>query len=434
MHMKKIVCILGLFTTGFVTGQTTKSPELKWNLNESGSLYLKSNLTAQIWLRYTETNTGSFSHDEQIPRIADIGLRRVRMQFFGRIHDKVFFYSQAGINNFGYNSARKPGLFIHDLAFEYQVTPRALQLGAGLTGWTGFMRYSSPAVASILAYDAPLYQQATNDVNDQFLRKLSLYIKGKVGKLDYRLVCSDPFMIDTTIATVKKINVQSNFAYTIPKAQFSGYGMLQLMDEESNLTPYTTGTYLGKKRILNIGAGFQFQPKAMWHYSDAIAKDTIYQNLLNLGLDLFLDQPCGQQGAAITAYAAFSNTNYGKNYIRNNGAMNPVVAGTSFSGGGNAFPMYGTGSTFFGQVGFLLPQKVLGEKGGQLQPYSNVLISDFDRLNSRVMVWDFGFNWFIDGHRSKVSLNYQNRPVLDPVRLIETDRKGQITLQLQVAI
>ncbi|MFA6260074.1 MAG: hypothetical protein WC760_01285 [Bacteroidia bacterium] len=432
--MKKIVCIIGLLTTGIVNGQTTKTPELKWNLNESGSLYLKSNLTAQIWLRYTDNNSGSTIQGKEVPHIFDIGLRRVRAQFYGQLQPHIFFYAQAGINNFSYNSARKPGLFLHDMAFEYQITPRAIQLGAGLTGWTGFLRYSSPSVASILAYDAPLYQQATNDVNDQFLRKLSVYIKGKIGKLDYRLVCSDPFLIDSTIGTVKKINTYSDFAYTLPKAQYSGYGMWQFMDEESNITPYTTGTYLGKKRILNLGTGFQFQPKAMWHYSDAIVKDTMYQNLLNIGIDFFMDQPIGNQGSALTVYAAYSNTNYGKNYIRNNGAMNPVIAGTSFSGGGNSFPMYGTGTTFFGQLGYLLPRKILGEKGGQLQPYTNLLVSNFDRLNSRVIVWDIGFNWIIDGHRTKISLNYQNRPVLDPIRLNETDRKGQVCMQLQIAI
>lgn len=432
--MKFILFIIGLLTTGIVVGQESKIPDLKWNLNESGSLYLKSNLTGQIWLRYVDNNTGSFAQGAEIPQTADIGLRRVRVQFYGKVHEKVFFYSQAGINNFGYNSARKPGLFIHDLAIEYQLTSRIVQLGAGLTGWTGFLRYSSPAVASILAYDAPLYQQATNDANDQFLRKLSVYIKGKIGKLDYRLICSDPFMIDTTIATVKRINVHSDFAYTIPKAQFSGYGMMQLMDEESNLTPYTTGSYLGKKRILNIGAGFQFQPKAMWHYSDAISRDTIFQDMLHYGVDLMLEQPTGTNGAAITAYAAFSSTNYGKNYIRNNGVMNPVITGTSFSGGGNAYPMYGTGTTFFGQVGYLMPQKLLGEKNGQLQPYANLFISTYERLQSRVLVWDVGCNWLIDGHRSKVSFNYNNRPVFDAIQLNQSNRKGQITLQLQVAI
>jgi hypothetical protein len=126
-------------------------------------------------------------------------------------------------------------------------------------------------VASFLAYDAPLYQQSTNDATDQFLRKLSVYAKGKLGKLDYRLVLSKP-MIAQKSAAVGPLNTNSDFSMKPPKLQGSGYLMYQFLDEESNLTPYVTGTYLGKKKVFNIGAGFQYQPDAMWHTT---ATDTV---------------------------------------------------------------------------------------------------------------------------------------------------------------
>lgn len=429
-HIGIIALLCSTYT--FVAAQ---NKELRFNFNEEGSHYLRATLTGQVWLRYNQSNPGTTVNGFAKPETYDIGLRRVRSQIFGKISDKVFLYTQFGINNFGHNSARRPSMFFHDVVAEYYVTPRALQLGAGLTAWTGFARYSSPAAASILAYDAPLYQQSTNDVNDQFLRKLSVYAKGKIGKLDYRVILSDPMLIDGSIAAVNPINVNSDFSYMPPKLQTSGYFMYQFLDEESNLTPYMTGTYLGKKRIFNIGAGFQYQPDAMWHYNNPVTKDTIQQDLLIYSVDVFVDHPLGTEGAAVTAYLAASHTDYGKNYLRNNGAMNPAPStGTSLNGGGSAFPTYGTGDIVFAQLGYLLPKQVLGEKHGQLQPYADVTVARYDRLESDMLMWDAGINWLIEGHRSKVTLNYQNRPVFRHTNFKEDSRRGMLVLQFQIAI
>ncbi len=416
--------------------QNTPNKELKFLLNEDGSHYIKSAFTGQIWLRYMETNPGTTVNGFEQSNIFDIGIRRARAQFFGKITDKVFFYSQIGINNFGYNSQRKPGLFFHDLAMEYAITKRSIHLGAGLTGWTGFLRYSSPAVASILPYDAPLYQQATNDVNDQFLRKLSIYVKGKLNKLDYRIVLSKPMLIDSTITSVKKINTNADFSYKPPALQTSGYLMFQLLEEESNLLPYTTGSYLGKKNVLNIGAGFQFQPDAVWYYGDMVTKDTFYQDMLHVGLDLFYDTKVGSSDAALTTYLAVSHTDYGKDYSRNLAPMNPGNAnsGTSFNGGGNAYPMVGTGKQIYGQLGYLLPSAFFKQGTSRFQPYADFTFARYTRLKSDMVVWNIGLNWLLDGHRSKITLNYQNRPIFATTDLKESDRKGMVVLQMQFAL
>ena len=255
----------------------------------------------------------------------------------------------------------------------------------GLTAWTGFSRFASPALASITGYDALLFEQNTNDANDQFLRKLSIYAKGKMGKLDYRFILSDPLLASKAASgVVKTISVNSDFSFMPPHPQTSAYVMYQFLDEESNLTPYMTGTYLGKKRVFNIGAGFQYQANAMWYYSDAVKKDTIQEDMLNFAVDAYYDAPIGTKGMAISAYATAMHLGYGKNYIRNLGVMNPgdgVATGTNtINGAGNAFPMMGTGNIIAGQVGLLLPKNVLGEKNGQLQPYIMVMHGNFDRL------------------------------------------------------
>lgn len=436
--MRKRYWIIALLAfTGINSfAQTKPDRELKLNLNEDGSHYLKTTFTAQVWGRYTDNNPGSTINGLTEKQTFDIGLRRVRAQLFGKVTDHVFLYTQVGINNFGYNSSRKPGIFFHDVVAEYYVTPRSLQVGGGLTAWTGFARYASPAVASILAYDAPLYQQSTNDANDQFLRKLSFYAKGKLHKLDYRFVVSKPLLVDASTNAVKPINTNSDFSYAPPKLQTSAYLMYQLWDEESNLTPYMTGNYLGKKRVFNIGIGYQYQPQAMWHYGDALLKDTIKEDMLNYGVDIFIDYPIGAKGAALTVYTSASHTGYGKNYLRNNSPMNPASpnSGTSLNGGGSAFAMYGTGEVYFAQAGYLLPGHPLGERNGQFQPYADVTLSQYELLKSDMLMWNAGINWLLNGHKSKISLNYQSRPIFDKGTYKETARKGMTVLQLQIAI
>lgn len=409
--------------------------ELKLSLNETGTHYLKANFTAQIWTRYTYNNPGTTINGISENETFDVGLRRVRLQLMGKISDKVFMYTQLGINNYGYNSSRKPGLFFHDVVTEYQPTQKLFHLGTGLTGWSGFSRYAAPSAANILGYDAPLYQQSTNDVNDQFLRKLSIYAKGKIDKFDYRFALSKPLMIDASISSVKAINLNSDFSYNAPKLQTSGYLMYQFWDEESNVTPYMSGTYLGKKKVLTFGAGFQYQTDAMWHYADTLSKNIIHQKLFNLGVDVFFEQPIKNNGSVLTLYAAASKTDYGKNYIRNNGVLNPanINTGNTLSGGGNSFAMYGTGNTLFAQIGYLLPKKNNTDEN-RIQPYADLTLAKYDRLKSTTDIWDIGVNWLIDGQRSKVSLNYQSRPIINTTSLKQTSNKGMMVVQFQIAI
>ncbi len=413
-----------------------KPEALKINLNDDGSHYFKATFTAQVWTRYNESNPGTTVFGYEKTETFDIGLRRVRTQLYGKVHDRFFLYTQFGINNFNSISARKPGLFFHDVVAEYYIMPRALQVGTGLTAWTGFSRYASPSVASIMGFDAPLFEQTTNDANDQFLRKLSVYAKGKIGKLDYRVIASDPFAAQNS-TVIKPISVNSDFSYKPPKLQSSAYVMYQFLDEESNLTPYMTGTYLGRKKVFNIGGGFEYQQSAMWHWNDMITKDTIMQDMFHYAADMYFDYPTGKKGAAISAYAAYMHMGFGKDYIRNLGVMNPADGSNRLSvlnGGGNAYPMMGTGNVYYGQVGYLLPSSLLGKKNGQIMPYMMYTYSKFERLKEDVSLFDFGLNYFIDGHRAKLSLNYQSRPVFDSFTLMESSRRSMMVFQCQIAI
>ena len=422
--------------------QEVKLPkELKFNFNDDGSHYLKLTLTNQIWLRYNESNPGTTVYGTSKNETYDVGLRRTRMQLFGQISDRVFFYMQIGLNNLTSISARKQGLFLHDATGEYKVVNNILSIGAGLSGWSGLSRYASPSASSILGLDVPLYQQATNDATDQFLRKYGVYAKGKLGKLDYRLATSVPMSIQNSTIQSTAITFNSTISSHPAMLQYQGYLMYQFFDKEANLVPYTVGTYLGKKRVLNVGGGFIAQQDAMWRLSDS-GTDTLKTNMQLFALDVFYDMPINKEKRnAITAYVCISSYDFGKNYLRNVGAMNPSapVIGSATNAaytGGNAFPMVGTGTTFFAQLGYLFKHNLLGDRG-TLQPFISSQYSQFQMLKDPMLMYEAGVNWLMEEHRSKLSILYQDRPTykFNAIGDLKTDsRRGMVVLQFQIAI
>ncbi len=418
---------------------------IKLYLSKDSVSWLKTTVALQTWVRYTENNPGTTLNGYSQKETFDIGIRRMRMQLFGNITNRVFFYSQFGLNNFSNTSTRKQGAFFHDLTTEYALLPKHLSIGSGLSGWSGLSRYASPAIASTLMYDAPLFEQTTNDVTDQFLRKLSIYAKGKLAKLDYRVAVSKPMSIqaaqqgfDTTLSA------NATFAPEPPKLQYQGYFNWQFLDQENNQIAYMQGTYLGKKRVFNIGGGFIYQPDAM-RYLDT--KPTVPQKrftAMNLwAIDIYLDYALNKDKQnAISLYGGYFNFDFGPNYLRNLGVMNDangssISAVKKFSGFGNAFPMFGTGQVMYAQMGYLFKHDLLKQQG-TIMPTADVMVANYTALKTPMLVWDAGLNYFMNGHNSKLSLNYQNRPVfsedVNTSKGIELkgQRKGMVVLQYQI--
>lgn len=462
-YLKRVVAVLSISMSlcAHVLAQSTpvlpapptvpaKAKELRYLLNEDGSQFVKLTFTNQTWMRFTQNNPGSTVNGQAEKETFDLGLRRTRIQLYGKTSQHTFFYLQLGQNNFNYLSARKTGLFIHDALGQFDVD-KHLSLGMGLTAWTGFSRFSSPGVASIMALDAPLYLQATNDANDQFLRKLSVYAKGKLGKLDYRFVASKPFAFtnSTIYSKTNEIGTNAQFSPRAPKVQGSAYVSWQFLDQESNELPYAVGTYLGAKKVFNVGAGVQYQQNAMWYKSDPAilgsAADTIFHNMMLAAVDVYYDAPINaERGDAISVYAVGSYYDFGKNYIRNQGPMNVtdgVNSNGTFNGTGVAYPQIGTGTSGYLQVGYLTGKLSQTKSLGKLMPYVSAQVSMYDALDNPMIFGDAGISWYIDGSRSKLTFGVQNRPVYEKktqldssYKIEEVKRLNSFILQYQVSI
>lgn len=448
---------------------------LKFNLNSDGSHYFQATFLNQTWVRYNESNPGTLQFQKTAPSTFDIGLRRTRIQLYGQINDQTFIYFQFGQNNYNntfnyaptavsngttttylYNN-RKLAAFFHDALCEFKVTKNnALKLGGGLTVLNGLSRFSQPSVSSIMTMDVPVFLQYTVDQTDQFDRRLAVYARGQVRKLDYRAYLSNPFPVGSNGLSPAGISPAASFVnpFVLPKGhgegihnQYGTYIAYNFFENEPHVTPYMSGTYLGAKKVMNVALGAVYQKAATWRQTldnGGMVKDTVYDNMLHVSVEVFMDLPVNKEkGTAVCAFAGYYHLNYGKNYLRYNGIMNPAT-GTSAanlvqsSAYGNAFPMFGTGEVVYTQFGYLLPKSVLGEKNGQLLPYVSAQYADYMALQNKPMVVaNTGINWLIHGHKSKLSLDYQNRPTYykDPAGIIKQGaRKGCVTLQYQVFI
>src|SRR5258706_5581294 len=437
--------------------------ELRLKLNDDGSHYIKATFSNQTWFRYADYNAGTTVLGDSKSQGFDIGLRRTRFRLYGQLTDHVTFYFEFGQNNSNFISGnggvpdnnspyvnRKAQFFIHDAMADYRIKKGSdlLYLGGGLTIANGLSRFSQPSVSTIMSLDVPVFAQATVDQTDEFSRKLSVFARGQVGKLDYRLVLSDPFPINTngSIAISPPLVAAPNspnatFAQVGHNKQYQGFFLWNFFDKESHATPYMTGTYLGKKKVLNLEAWFITQKNATWT-GDGTLAGTQYHDMNLWSVALFYDAPLNaEKGTALNAYAGYFHTDYGQGYLRYNGIMNPANGIISPSTGtapansqGNAFPMFGTGNVVYAQAGYLLKKDLLGEGNGTLMPYVTLQSAKYDRLDKQMNVWDFGMNWFIKGHTSKMTLDYQLRPTYTPNGPdlnLNSGKKSQVVLQYQ---
>jgi hypothetical protein len=299
----------------------------------------------------------------------------------------------------------------------------------GLHYWNGISRMSSHSTLNFMAVDAPIFNWPLIELTDQFARQFGFYAKGQVGKWDYRLALNKPFAVGSggRYDQARERPISSNIVNDNWATQ--GYIAYQFLEKENNKLPFFVGSYLGTKKVFNLGGGWH-------HHKEATASKTasgLVQNhdISLIGLDAFLDLPLSRSnGTALTTYAVFYNYDFGPNYIRNVGIMNVGFgAGTSQNGPGNAQPTIGTGNIFYTQSGFLLPKKILGEKG-RLQPFGALTHKNFQYFDEGSWQYDLGLNYYINSHHAKITFQYSQRPLFE--NFIQSGSAGEFILQTQI--
>ncbi|KOS05561.1 porin [Flavobacterium akiainvivens] len=456
--MKRISLLAGILLLslkGFSQGSTEYGSGLKFNLNEDGSKYMRVIAWNQIWLRSSEMNPGTMINGEEATTSTDIGNRRLRVLLYAQISKRYMVLTHFGINNQtfanggavsttgtgGYGAGKKPGMFFHDAWNEYAVVLPgeaknfSLSLGGGLHYYMGLSRITMASTLNFLTIDSPILSWPLIENSDQFARQMGIFAKGKYGKLEYRFSYNKPFATNITPADALSpdaaVAVDNNGNTKWSKA---GYLEYQFLDQESNLLPYKVGSYLGTKKVFNVGAGFYLAPDGTrTSVNGEVAKHDI--NLFSV--DVFADMPIGkpENKMAVTAYSVFYNYDFGPNYLRNLGIMNVGVGNPDFTGSpamagaGNAQPTIGSGNIWYTQAGLLLPNA--NEKPVvRIQPFGAFTYKNFEALEKASTQFDIGANFFLDGHHAKITTQYSTRPVYTAPDTKTS--KGEFILQLQV--
>jgi hypothetical protein len=413
----------------YAQGSDVYGKGIRISLNEDGSKYIRFITWHQVWTRFLSHNPGTNVNGQSRTDDFDIGVRRSRFLWYTQITPDFLILTHIGINNQtfvngggsgtsgtgGYGVGKKPQIFLHDLWTEYSVIKDKLALGTGLHYWNGVSRLANASTLNFLALDAPIFNWALIEESDQFARQFGIYAKGKLGKLDYRIAVNKPFATPLAIGNNvgdAALQANPNRAYSFNNNEWasSGYLVYDFFEKESNVLPFMVGTYLGTKKVFNIGFGWHYHPQATRSFSTTTNEFKNHDMFL-WGIDSFLDLPLDKdKGTAITAYLGYMRHDFGKNYVRAIGIMNegvPAQVGALAQGAGNADWRIGTGEYLYGEAGYLLPKNLL--KKGKLQPFASATYKKLEFLAEPSFNYAIGINYHLEGHHAKISLKYQTR-------------------------
>ncbi|OEK07169.1 hypothetical protein [Roseivirga misakiensis] len=363
---------------------------LTLHLDESGQKYIRFISWHQIWLE----NQNLSSQSDQG---ATFRVRRSRFLAYAQISPRFLIVTHFGLNSLtGANmdpigdgrASDAPQLFLHGAWNEFRVTKdEKLYIGAGLHYWNGLSRLTSGSTLNFMTLDNYRQAWAQLGLSDQFARHLGVYAKGRLGKLRYTLALNNPISNALSSNDLNQL-AEGSITYSGRRVLgkdagtvFTGYFDYQFKDQESNKLPYRVGSYLGKKTVLNIGAGF------FSHANGTVLIENgapLGQDVQHFSADVFYDAPVSAGSGAINFYGAFHQFDYGDNY----------ALGTT----------YGTGSSIYGQVGYVLPFEFA--EGQRLMPYLAYSSRDFEAFAESGNRLQIGANWFINGHNAKISVEY----------------------------
>lgn len=375
---------LGLFSAARIWAQDGADHSYKplmLKLNEDGSKYVRFITWHQVWATFSANADDEVAMDLQLRRSRFLAYAQVSPRFLILTHFGLNSLSRSGLDGLG--ALPQAQLFMHDAWVEYQVFKNALYIGGGLHYWNGISRLSSNSTLNFMTMDAPRFNWPSIGTTDQFARHLGIYAKGQLGRLDYRVSVNEAIANTLDMQRGLKPGVDTAVYLNQGGKVYNGYVNYQFLDKESNKLPYMVGTYIGKKKILNLGAGWSYHPNGSTSLDENLGE--VRHDVLLWSADLFYDVPVGQKGAALSVYGAFYDFDFGPNYR---------LTGNS--------DLVATGNVYYGQIGYALP--VFSK--GQFMPYVEASLRQIEAVDASANTIGIGLNYFILDHNAKITLEY----------------------------
>lgn len=377
------------------------------NLDESGNSQVRFILWNQFCVLGEKGDDGKLNVTPQI--------KRSRFLVYAQINDRFMALTHFGVNNLGSEGLHPTGqsdqvkVFLHDAWTEYKVWGDYLSLGAGLHYYNGLSRLSNAGTINFMTFDNYRQAWAQLGLSDQFGRHLGFFAKGRAGRLNYHLAINDA--MENSLDVPGYTGSPGSIAYVGRKyfpekasRVYQGYFDYQFLDKESNKLPYRTGSYLGQKKVFNIGVGFFSHPNG----TVSIAADSAVftHNVRHLAADVYYDAPLAH-GGAISLYSAFFKFDYGPNYCRSG--------------------IYGTGNSSYSQLGYLLPPL---HRSVAFMPYIAYSHRDYKEYRKNSNTLNLGLNFLLNSHNVKFTLEYSTTQ--DLYNELRPERREQMILQAMI--
>ncbi len=393
MKKKYSIALLALFGFAFTSwsqGSPDYSDGLKVKLNDDGSKYFRVISWAQFWAQHNSDRALDANGNE--PSDLNFSVRRARVLLYSQISKDFLIVTHFGLNSLNADNMSPTGkgessqLFLHDVWGQWNLGENHA-IGGGLHYWNGISRLNNQSTLNMLTLDNNRQSWSTLGLSDQFARHIGVYLKGSFDKFQYRVSINDAVTNNLDTRSFDQVNAGEAIyggkrLLGTKKASktYAGYFEYGFKDTESNFLPYKVGSYLGTKEVFNVGAGFFLHPNGAVVDTGSSPQG---EDVSIFAVDAFYDAPIGENGSVITAYAAYQSNDYGNDYLYN---------------------AYGTGSMVYAHCGYVLPTKLKTK----FQPYISYASNSYDAVDDNRNVFGVGANVYLNGHNSKLTLEYQN--------------------------
>lgn len=345
-------------------------PQMTFGENDKGVLQLDYKGQFQMSIR----DNGSGTNNEDTTTSFDF--RRNRIALMGAYGDMMSLYVQtefadkSGVDSFGvYSNESDSNFQLLDAVVRFNIHD-AFKVNVGKFKYN-FSRENLEACEMPLTLDRSLFIRAPYVTT----RDMGVAAWGNLFKdmFQYRLD-----VMEGREAASGDTSPKSNFRYTA-RAHVS------LLDPESD-SGYK-GTYLGKKKVLTVGAAYQFEPDAV--YGNTVAK-TDAKDYTAYTFDAFFEYPVKDMGT-FTLSGAYAKYDLDDAY----------AASTNTDAG--AIGLNGEKNGYYMKAGYMLPNLPLQFFGRYEQwKFANLNST----INEKVDWYGLGANYYIWGQNLKLTMEY----------------------------
>ncbi len=343
-------------------------PSMAWSfeLYRKGDMSLSIGYWAQAWYQYVNDydRDGDGDWDDDVN---DFMIRRTYFSVSGTITPELSFFAHFSGDRIGQEGLDKPsvglgsGLALRDGWLNYKLLGNDLMVQMGRMYIPFTRNYGTTSTKSLLTTELDWGQGGLRSgilYPSKVGRDDSVTIWGNVleDRLQYRFMTGEGEEDST-------LNPDDNL-------RFAGRLSYNFFDTETAW--FNAGTYLGKKKILAIGCGFDYQ-------SDIIINGT-EDDYKAFTVDLHLDIPL--KSCAVTAEFAWLTIDN----IINTVTWSDLKSGTD-------------GDMYTAKAGILLNKNI--------QPFAHCELVDPDESGTDdTIVYGFGCNYYIKGPANKLTAEY----------------------------